>query len=166
MNRHSIPLLLLVLFSAATAGAEPAQTTKADSLREKPFSDAKVLLSLKSGQTVDIQRREGAWYFISVTGKTGWVPMLSIRRTSSAATLSVGSLSQTASGRTATGTVVATTGVRGLNEEELSEAKFSEEAVAAAEKQRISPEEARSFARDGGLTVRKVPALADKGDKE
>lgn len=165
MKRHFSLLLLSLSLSASLAAAEPAQTTKADSLREKPFVDAKVILPLKTGQTVDIKKREGAWYSVNVSGKTGWVPMLSIRRTGQAATVSAGSLAQTASGRTSTGNVVATTGVRGLNEEELSEATFSEEAVAAAEKLRVSPEEGKSFARDGGLAPRPVPALATKGEK-
>jgi hypothetical protein len=145
--------------------AEPAQISKNDSLRDKPFVNAKVVAPLKSGQSVDIQRREGAWYLLKVGKVTGWAPMLSVRRTATAATASAGSLTQTASGRATTGKVVATTGVRGLGEENLQEAAFSESAIAAAEQYRVKAPTALQFAAAGGLKPRTVPTLNTAGGK-
>jgi uncharacterized protein YraI len=160
MIRKSLLVLALLLAMPLAASAETAQVGKNDSLREKPFADAKVLTPLTAGQKVDILKREGAWYQVKAAGKTGWVRMLSVRRTGQAAAVSAGSLSQVASGRAGTGKIVATTGVRGLSEETLRQATFSEGAVAAAEKYRVSAAEADRFAREGGLSRRQVPALA------
>lgn len=163
MTLFSLALLLLWPLLCA---AEPAQMSRNDSLRLKPFADAKIVAPLKVGQSVDIQKREGAWYLLTVGKSSGWVPMLSVRRTATAATASAGSLSQTASGRAATGKVVATTGVRGLGEESLKEAAFSESAITAAEKYRVTVKEAGKFAAAGGLKPRSVPTLnADAGGR-
>jgi len=151
--------LALLLAWPMVCAAEPAKIRKNDSLRNKPFVDAKVVAPLKSGQSVDIQRREGAWYLLKVGKLSGWAPMLSVRRTATAAGASAGSLAQTASGRAATGKVVATTGVRGLDEESLKEAAFSASAIAAAEQYRVTAKEAAQFAKAGGLKPRNVPTL-------
>ena len=164
--KRSIIFTLLLAWPLLCA-AEPAQLVKNDTLRDKPFSDAKTLMTLKIGQTVEILKREGAWYQLQVDGKNGWLPMLSVRRTAAAATVSAGSLAQTVSGRATTGKIVATTGVRGLGEEQLSAATFSEAAIAAAEQYRIAPLEAAAFAKDGNLQPRDVPPFvaADQGGK-
>lgn len=139
--------------------AEPATVSKADSLYEKPFTDARVLARLTAGQAVDIQKREGSWYQVKAAGKTGWMRMLSVRRTASAAAVSTGSLAQVATGRAGTGQIVTTTGVRGLGEEALKTAAFSEEAIAGAERFRVAPAEAERLAREAGLKPRNVPPL-------
>jgi uncharacterized protein YraI len=160
MIRKSLLVLAMLLAMPFAGAAETAQVGKSDSLREKPFADAKVVTKLTAGQKVDILKREGAWYQVKAAGKTGWVRMLSVRRTGQAAAVSAGSLSQVASGRAGTGKITATTGVRGLSEEELRQATFSEEAVAAAEKYRVSAAEADRFAREGGLSRRQVPDIS------
>lgn len=139
--------------------AEPATIGKTDNLRARPFTDAKVVMALKAGQQVDIQKREGAWYLIKVQTKTGYAPMMSVRRSRKATTASTGSLSNTATGRAATGGVVSTTGVRGLDEENLTTAPFSEEAAAAADKMRVSVPDATAFAAACSLQTHDVPAL-------
>ena len=157
--------LALLLAWPLVCAAEPAKISKNDNLRLKPFADAKIVAPLKSGQSVDIQKREGAWYLLKVGKVTGWAPMLSVRRTATAAGASAGSLAQTASGRASTGKVVATTGVRGLGEENLKEAAFSESAIAAAEQYRVSAQAAAQFAKAGGLKPRNVPTLNATGGK-
>ena len=163
MKMNGLSLALLLAWPVVCA-AEPAQISKNDKLRAKPFADAAVVAPLQSGQSVDIQKREGAWYLLKSGKVSGWVPMLSVRRTATAATASAGSLAQTASGRAATGKVVATTGVRGLGEENLKEAAFSEAAIAAVEQYRVTGKAAAQFAAAGGLKPRNVPTLnADAG---
>lgn len=153
-------LLVLLLAWPLACLAEPATMTRADNLYEKPFADARILGKLPAGQAIDIQKRDGAWYQLKAAGKTGWVRMLSVRRTAPAAAASAGSVTQVATGRAGTGKIVATTGVRGLGEENLKEAPFSEEAIAAAESFRVTPAEADRLARAEGLAPRRVPALA------
>ena len=152
-------ILLLGLLCPALCLAEPASMSKADNLYEKPFTDAKIVARLTARQAVDLQKRQGAWYQVKVDGRSGWVKMLSVRRTASAAVASSGSLSQVATGRAGTGQIVSTTGVRGLEEERLTEAPFSEAAVAAAERLRVDAATAGRAAQEAGLAPRQVPAL-------
>ncbi len=162
--------MVAVLFSICVATfAEPAQISKNDKLRLKPFIDAKIVLALAKGQKVDIQKRQGSWYFIAVGKTTGWAPMLSVHRTTPAATATKGSASTVATGRSSTGAVVATTGVRGLNEDSLNTAAFSEEAVAAVEKNRVAAADAAAFAAAGAMQPKSVPSLVmskSKGGKK
>lgn len=155
-------LLVGLLLLPLTVLADPATLTKGETLRAKPFSDAKSLAALKKGESVDLLGREGGWYKIQTKSVSGYVPMLSVRKTGAAAAVSAGSLSNVASGRAGTGKVVATTGIRGLNEEQMKEATFSETAIAAAEKNRVGVDEARDFAQSAGLSERQVPPLVVK----
>lgn len=157
--KRILMLAALVLAGPAGLASEPGQMNRNDSVRDKPFTSGKVVAPVKSGQSLDIQKREGSWYFVTVNGKTGWVPMLSVRRAKTAAGSSAGSLSKTATGRSASGGVVSTTGVRGLNEEQLKTAAFDERAVATVEKNRATPADAAAFARAGGVQTRVVPSL-------
>lgn len=152
---------LAVLFAvSAGTNAEQQQAGKNDNLREKPFIDGKIILAVKSGQSIDVQKREGSWYFVKVGKLTGWLPMLSVRRTKSAPAATTGTVQ---TGRSSSGAIVNTTGVRGLNEETLKAASFSEEAVASAEKFRIlAAADAAAFSAAGGLTAQAVPTLAVK----
>jgi hypothetical protein len=159
MIRPILLALLPLLALPSVCLAEPAVMTRADSLYEKPFADAKVLGRVPAGQSIDIQKRAGAWYQVKAVGKLGWARMLSVRRTAPAAAASAGSLTQVATGRAGTGHIVATTGVRGLDEETLRDAAFSEAAVAAAERYRVSPAEAEQLARAQGLAPRPIPPL-------
>lgn len=161
MSRPVIFALLALLAWPCICLAEPATVSKADNLYEKPFADAKVLVKLAAGQKIDIRKREGAWYQVSVAGKLGWVRLLSVRRTPPAAAVSTGSLGQVATGRAGTGRIVATTGVRGLGEEALRDAAFSEAAVAAAERFRMNPAEAQRLARAQRVAPRQIPPLPE-----
>ena len=84
MNRPILPVLLLLLAWPCVCLAEPAVMSKADSLYEKPFADARVLGKLTAGQGVDIQKRQGAWYQVKAAGKLGWARLLSVRRSAPA----------------------------------------------------------------------------------
>lgn len=157
-------LIAAMLASGTVQAADSGTLTRAESLREKPFADAKVLAPVATGSKVDIITRNGGWYQIKTAGKTGWVRMLSVRR-GAAATTSLAGIASMASGRAGTGKVVTTTGVRGLDAQELSSATFNEAQVAQAEKYRVSGETAHAFAKLGKLTVRDaapLPAPAKK----
>ena len=154
-------MTILIFFLTATVWSAPeqAKVCKNDNAREKPFTNSKVIAALTNGQSVDIQKREGSWYNISFQGRTGWIPMLSVQRSKQPSTSSKGSFSSTTTGRSANGGVVSTTGVRGLNDETLRTATFSETAVVAAEKNRVSTSEAAEFARASNIQPHTVPSL-------
>ncbi len=164
MNLRHILLMTAMLLATASAWAiDSGQLSRADNLREKPFANAKVVSKLTAGQKVDIIKRQGAWYQVKAADKLGWVNMLSVRKTATAAVASGKSLGQVATGRTGTGTVTATSGIRGLNEENLRQATFQEEPVAYVEKFRTAEPQARKFASAAGLKPRTVPPLTPAG---
>lgn len=149
---------LLASGQLLAAGLGSGTLTRAESLREKPFADARVLAPAAAGAKVDVLVREGGWYQVKAGTKTGWVRMLSVRRSTAATTTAAG-IAGVASGRTGTGKVVSTTGVRGLDSAELATATFNEEQVAKAEKNRVNRKDAEAFAKAGKLTVRDVAPL-------
>ena len=158
--------ILAIPFSGIS---DPAKVSKNDFVRTKPFTNSTVVTSIKVGQNVNVQKREGSWYLVKVDARTGWTPMLSIRRTTPASTATSGSLSSTATGRSSTGGVVSTTGVRGLNEENLQTATFDETAVLYMEKNRILPVDAIAFAQSAGIQPHEYPPLSNtqpKGGKK
>lgn len=157
--KFRILLAAVALAAGAAHAADPGTLSRAESLREKPFADAKVVVPIARGAKVDIVSRSGGWYQVKSGTRTGWVRMLSVRRAAATTSTSVAGVAGVASGRTGTGAVVTTTGVRGLDSGELDAAKFDEVQIAAAEKLRVSRADAEAFAKKGGLVVIDAPAL-------
>lgn len=157
--RRALGATLLALAGAAALAADPGTLSRAESLREKPFADAKVLAPLASGAKVSILSRNGGWYQVKADTRTGWVRMLSVRRTTAPTGSSVAGLASVASGRAGTGTVTTTTGVRGLDAAELKTATFNEERIRKAEGFRVGRAAAAAFAKEGRLTLRDAKPL-------
>ncbi|MDD4928159.1 MAG: SH3 domain-containing protein [Gallionella sp.] len=166
MQFKQMIIVAALLVSASAQAGESATTIKADSLKAKPFSDAKVIASLPVATRVEILKKEGGWYQVKSPQGSGWVRMLSLRR-GEARTGSSGSeltgLASLASGRAGTGKVVATTGIRGLNEEELRAAQFDEKQVALAESYTTTRAEAQKFAASARLTPVQMNYLPEPG---
>lgn len=161
-------LLTGLLATTPALAADPGTLSRADSLRDKPFVDAKVVTALNAGAKVEIVGRSGGWYQVKSGTKTGWLRMLSVRRPVTGST-SVAGVAGVASGRTGSGAVVTTTGVRGLDNGDLDTAQFNETQIAQAEKLRVSAADAAAFAKQGGLVhvdAPKLPAPADKKKKK
>lgn len=154
-----IMLLCALVLPGAVLAADPGTLTKAETLRAKPFTDAAALSSLATGAKVDIITRSGAWYQVRSGTKTGWVKMLSVRRSAAASGSSIAGISNVASGRTGTGKVTTTTGVRGLDSEELATATFDEAQTKKSEGYRVSRKDAATFAKAGKLALRDVQPL-------
>ena len=151
-------LLLALLASGSALAVDTGTLTRAETLRDKPYVDGKTVAAAAAGTKVEIVTRNGGWYQVKSAGKTGWVRMLSVRR-SAAASTSIAGIAGVASGRTGTGSVVTTTGVRGLDSEELNTAVFDEAQVAQAEKFRVSRKDAEAFARLAKITPRNAQPL-------
>jgi uncharacterized protein YgiM (DUF1202 family) len=149
---------MLLLAAQSVWAAETGTALKAETLRAKPFADAKAVASLAAGARVSILKKDGGWLQVKSGKSTGWVRMLSIRKGDAAKPAASGKdvsgLLGLASGRAGTGKVVSTTGVRGLNEEELKAAKFDEKEVEKAESYATSSADARSFSAQGKLKAR------------
>lgn len=169
MNSLKPLLAALLLLPGIALAAETGTALRDDTLRKEPYADAKSAGTLKRNDKVDIIGKQGAWLQVKTRQASGWVRLLSVRRTSGSSNEAAGVLGL-ASGRTGTGQVVSTTGVRGLNEEELKSAKFNEEEVKQLEGDSVSADEGRKFADAGGLKSRKLdylpaPASASGGAK-
>jgi uncharacterized protein YgiM (DUF1202 family) len=154
-----IVFLCAAMMATTAFAADPGTLTKAETLRAKPFADAAAVTTVATGDKVDIVTRSGAWYQVKSGTKTGWVRMLSVRRSAAASGSSITGIASVASGRTGTGKVSTTTGVRGLDEQELDAAKFDEEQIKKAEGYRVGRKEADAFAKAGKLSLRDVQPL-------
>ncbi|MBI5695472.1 MAG: SH3 domain-containing protein [Nitrospirae bacterium] len=152
--------LALCLLPHAGMASDAGSALKADDIKAEPYRDAKTVGSLKAGDKVSIEKREGGWFKIS-SPKKGWVRMLSIRKGSAPAGVKASSVTALASGRAGTGTVVSSSGVRGLNEEELKKADFDGAELKKAESYAASKKDAEGFAGKARLKARKVDYLPE-----
>lgn len=155
----TVAALLLCLAGPAVA-LDSATLLKDDALRSKPFLDAPSLGVQKRGSSVQIVKRQGAWTSVKAAKTSGWIRSLSLR--SGKAAVRSGSLASINTGRLGSGRIVSTTGIRGLNEgseEQLKKAQFDAAALAAAEKQSVSSDDATAYAKRGKLKKRSIPWL-------
>lgn len=154
------PLLAaLLMFSGIALAAETGTALKNDTLRKEPFADAASAGTLKRNDKVEILAKKGAWLQVKAGKSTGWVRLLSVKRGTSGSGNEAAGVLGLASGRSGTGQVVSTTGVRGLSEEELKQAKFSEEEMKQLEANTVSAADGQKFAATGGLKARKLDYL-------
>jgi hypothetical protein len=149
--RQGIALLAALGCAAGAWAGEAGTALKAEVLRAAPFSDAKAVARLASGDKLDILKQQGGWYQVNSAKGTGWVRMLSVRRGEARRSGELAGLAGLASGRAGTGKVVATTGIRGLNEEDLKAAKFDGAELKKMEANGVGKDEAREFAAQGQL---------------
>jgi uncharacterized protein YgiM (DUF1202 family) len=165
MRRTTLILLFAGLLSVAGArGAETGTALKADEIKAEPFRDAKKIGDIAKGDKVEILAQKSGWLQIKMKGRQGWVRLLSVRRGEAGKTdaaKEAGGIAGLATGRAGTGQVVSTTGVRGLGEEDLKEAKYSEEQVKKAESYRVSAQAAQSFGKAGQLSARQMAFLPE-----
>ena len=157
----SLPALL---FTNVSMSAETGSALKNDSMRSEPFADAKVAGSFNRGDSLEILKKQGAWLQVKTRKSTGWVRLLSVKRSASSGNQAAGALAA-ASGRAGTGQVVSTTGIRGLSEQDLKAAKFNETEVKTLESYTQSAEQGSQFANAGNLKTTAFANLnAPKGD--
>ena len=153
-------LIICILVIQPVVAVETGIALKVDSIRMEPFSDARAVAILNTGDKVTILKKDGGWLNIKSAKGNGWIRMLSIRRGEVQKSKGVvDSLQGLASGRSGTGRVVATTGIRGLNEEELRAAKFDAVELYLAESYSTSREDAQRFANQGKLKPRSFDYL-------
>ncbi len=159
----SLPALL---FANVSMSAETGSALKNDSMRLEPFTDAKVAGSFNRGDALEILKKQGAWLQVKAKNTTGWVRLLSVKRSASNGNQAAGVLAA-ASGRAATGQVVSTTGIRGLSEQDLKAAKFNETEVKSLESYTKSAEQGRQFASAGHLKpIAFANLTAPKGEQK
>jgi len=157
MRPRLVVLLLVLLGCALGAGAAQYGTLrKAESLRAKPYIDAKAVMTLPAGAKVELLDRQGAWYRVKSGRKTGWVRMLNV---ATVASKPAAMAKAPATGRAGTGAVVATTGVRALNAGELATAVRNDTELARLDSYAVTETDAARFAAQGKLKAIKLDYL-------
>ncbi|HNP30939.1 MAG TPA: SH3 domain-containing protein [Nitrospirales bacterium] len=158
-----LAMFLVLGFPLKGEASGPGVAVRSCQVMSEPFKDAREVISLKEGDTVEILKRKGGWFQVSGKGKAGWVRMLYIRPGDSGEKVSAAKEASgvlgLATGRAGSGNVVAATGVRGLDEEELKEAEFNAQELQTLKTFRTSKKQAQEFANQAGLQVQKVPFI-------
>ncbi len=154
--------VFLALGLIASAAAEEAITLRSTEMKAKPYSDAKVLLTLPERSKVQVLKRRASWTQVQSGKTTGWVKMLSLQlvrgtmqRRADNGLRSLFNVAQTGRGGSSV-----TTGVRGLSEEDLKNAKPNPQALEDAREYAASKEDAKRFAAEGKLKAQQVGYLA------
>lgn len=148
--------LAAILGSTALA-VDTGTLRKVSSLRGEPFRDAKSVVALAPGDSVEIITMQGGWYRVRSAKGRGWVRMLDVRRGKvREGGIDSNELRTLASGRTGTGRMVASTGIRGLDEEHLKAAPVSEAQLTLLDAQMVTPADAAQQAARYGLVPRSV----------
>ena len=153
----------LLALGTGLVHAEGGTALKADTLRAEPFADAKAAGKMARNDKLEILDKKGAWLKVKAPKGSGWVRLLSVKRSASGKPNEAAGVLGVASGRAGTGQVVSTTGVRGLNEEELKSASFNADEIKKLENYTVTPEQARQFASSGGLKERRLDYLPKPG---
>ena len=76
MSVRALVLVVAIgsLLGARDVCAEKVKTNQETKVRAKPGEQEKVLLKLKSGQTMTVLSKDGRWLKVRVQGRTGYVP--------------------------------------------------------------------------------------------
>ena len=151
----ALTVLAAVLLSLS---ADAAYTRKSTSLLGAPARSADVVANLEPGTELTVIEIKGIWVKASIDDKEGWIRKLHISDTAPAGGSggsSLGDAAGLATGRKGSGNVVTTTGVRGLDAEQLKSASFNEQELLEYLQLTVSKNQAKSFARAGGLEEQK-----------
>lgn len=160
------PVRLVLAFLALAWGlpglAQEAATNRATELRERPAADSRVLAPVPARTPVQVLAREGGWTQVLALEQRGWLPAFHVRFAAVVESAPSGAMSGLTSllgiGQRPPETAkVATIGVRGLTREDFRAASPDAAALKRLQSFRASPQEAATFAKDGGVKAVPVP---------
>lgn len=69
-----LALLVVLLVGSPGAWAEKAKAKESAKVYNRAGERGKVVVKVKAGQVMRIDRKEGRWYKVRVSGRTGWIP--------------------------------------------------------------------------------------------
>lgn len=168
MKNLLMPAIALALIVSATAAAAaPGTVLRDEKLYSQPTSSSSVMASVVKGAGVEILAKEGGWLRVTAGQSTGWIRLLSVRAgAGGVGGVGVGDVVGAATTRSDPSRVVAVAGLRGLNDEDLKQARFNAGELARLDRFKVTPAQARSFARQSGLVAVNVPALPEPGPEQ
>lgn len=160
MKRLAAVLLLATLPAWAATGKVIRDTD----IRQKPFLDAASTGTVKTGASVTLLNRQGAWLQVKTAdNRSGWLKLLNVQ---TEGTVSTGqSISQTAATlsslyKTGSSGTTVTTGVKGLSKEQIVEAKPNPAEVEKMRQYAASAQDAERSAQAQKLVRQTVAAIA------
>lgn len=155
---HPYLLTGLLGVCAAAHAVDSGKLLRASELREKPYSDARVVAKLPAATAITVSQRKGSWAQVASREAQGWIKVLHIvsvsGKQSSLGLAEAGKVLTTgASGR------ASSTAVKGFDEEDVKKSEPAPAEVSYLETLGSSSAEAQSFARKAGRKSATVPFL-------
>ncbi len=129
---------------------------KSVDLKAEPMSEAKSLKVLQPNTPVKMMKRQGFWAEVEVARQKGWVKLSDLNMSTGGSS----GLIQMDTGRSGKNNIVSTSAARGLSAKELIAAKPDPLQFDQLKLLAVSPADAESFSKSGGLQVRTVSLLA------
>ncbi len=157
MIRTLLTLALCGLFPSALLAAEQVATIlQQTSLQAEPYSDARTLITVKTGQQVKVIQRKGGWYQVRSGYQSGWLRMSHLRLGTASGSSSAGNgISETLrflnTGRSGSSGVTVATGIRGLDAADMANARPNHGAVKKLDRFQSKPKQVEKFARSAQL---------------
>jgi hypothetical protein len=79
-----VQLVFLILIAALVgayrpASAEKAKAKEAAKIYSRAGEKGKVVLKVREGQVMRVDRKEGRWFKVRVSGRTGWIPQTKVQ---------------------------------------------------------------------------------------
>jgi hypothetical protein len=158
--RFLCAFLLCALLAAPAYAKQLAYTVRSTEIKQKPFSDAATVATLKENAGVNILSRQGGWMRITSDSGNGWVRMLSLRSDNTATKQGDSGLqSLLNAGRSGSSGVTVATGVRGLSEEDIRNAHPNPGEFEKLKNYAANKAKAEKFARDAKLKTQHLEYL-------
>jgi len=161
-TRYCLFLILLILYCSATLAEQSikqGKVIKNTPLYKQANIKSNAIIELKADDNVVIHKRQRAWYQVTTQKKsvyTGWINMLNVRFigvSKRKGELGVAALLSSVQNDTSATT---STGIRGFDEKDLAKATANMEQVVLLDSYQVKQEEAIAFAKQGGLTSKKL----------
>lgn len=152
--------VILLSLSLMAGASDSGKLLRASELRDKPFTDAAVVMQLPANTPIVVLKRQGSWAQVEARGKQGWIRVLNIV-TQSAQKASSGMVEASRVLTTGSSGRESSTAVKGVTEESLKKARPAPAEVNYLETLGSSDAEARAFARDARLKSSEIPFLSE-----
>jgi hypothetical protein len=164
-----IGILMAGSLASGLAWGQSATLIRASDLKEKPYTDAATIASLKKSSKVHILQNSGGWTQVrSSDGHNGWVRLLAVKPDQAASANKSEGLLHGLSNlgnvvRTGSTGATATTGAKGISQDDLARATPDHGEVKRMELYKATSASSRSYARSSQLQPRNVDYL-EPGD--
>ncbi|TSA54204.1 MAG: hypothetical protein D4R44_02055 [Actinobacteria bacterium] len=143
-------ILFFLLLLSSPLRAEELLTDQG--LLSEPKAQVSVTGHAKKGK-ITVLEKKGFWIKVKAGNVSGWTKLSNVKADSTSRGLGLGDIN---TGRSASGNIVATSGVRGLDGGDLKNAQPDFKEFDRLVAQKVTREQAVDFAKQAGLTTKKL----------